>query len=445
MNHDLRNALGVVAIGLATLALKSRPIDEQPALDGARQGLSWARGLIDALDELAQIDDGAVPVRAESVALDQLAATILRTFESTAAEKGLTLGSTAPALSVMVDRRLLNRVLQNLVDNAIKYTVRGAISVSAHHAAGQLVWTVEDTGPGIPEPEHERVFDEFYQLDNPERSREKGRGLELSVVRRFVALMAGTVVVNHGTAGGARFIVTIPCEAVSPNAQAIPTTDEMTRADHRATVWIIEDQFDSRDGLTQLVRALGYDVRAFDEPEPAIFDLAKTCPDALLCDLRLRAGTNALDVVRALREQVASLPVAIVTGEAASERIQQLNSAGFTVMRKPLDAQALSEWLAVGSNPALLSADDDLAPYRQALKVTTLALLPRFAEALDHDACRASGTDRSRIRALCNRRRVPESGHNTNSDSCESESNDRRIPVPTMLRSVNGDHGKRSA
>jgi two-component system, sensor histidine kinase len=351
LNHDLRNALGVVGMSIATLALRPREESEQRVVEGARQGLDLARGLIDALDEIAQIDAGAIPVRPERVVPAEVAGGVARMFDEAARAKGLALTVAATSEAVLVDRRLLGRVLQNLVENAIKYTAQGTVQVRGRVANSRLQWEVEDSGPGIAPAERERVFEEFYQLDNPERSHAKGRGLGLSVVKRFVALMGGSVTIEEGVHGGVRFTVELPAPP-APSMYELPKTADATpRIDHAFTVWIIEDQLEVRTGLTRLVETLGYIVRAFDAPRAAMEALVTERPDAVLCDLRLSAGESGLAAAKALRRRIARLPVAIVTGEAATEQLEEVRTADFELLRKPLDADALARWLHESSHP----------------------------------------------------------------------------------------------
>ena len=348
LNHDLRNALGVVGMSFATLAARDRPPEEKEVLDRAGQGVDWARRLIDGLDEVAQIESGSISVRTEPTALDTLAATLLQTFETAALERRIALSVRAAPVTVQVDPNLLFRILQNLVDNAIKYTPAGRVAVEASYSAGQMRWTVDDSGPGVPLDKHERIFEEYFQIDNPGRAAAKGRGLGLFIVKCLVELMGGTVEVDRGTLGGARFTVTLPCAL---GAAALVPMSTVTASDTQApprSVWILEDQEAPRVALEGMLSAHGHRVRAFATAAALQEALAHAGdpPEAVLCDLWLSEETSGLAVAESIRAEHAGVRVAIITGQARSSLPDVGGAAPIAMFRKPVDARLLSDWLA---------------------------------------------------------------------------------------------------
>src|SRR5439155_9379739 len=126
-----------------------------------------------------------------------------------------------PSIWIRTDRVKLERVVANLIDNAIKFSPGGAVHAARHRRSdGGVEIAVRDTGAGIPADQLDRVFDEFFQLRNPERDRDKGRGLGLAISKRLVSAMGGDIGVESGP-GGSTFVVRVPADAVVAHVSAV--------------------------------------------------------------------------------------------------------------------------------------------------------------------------------------------------------------------------------
>jgi CheY-like chemotaxis protein len=231
------------------------------------------------------------------------------------------------------------------VENAIKYTPAGEVSVRVA-AAGPEHWalSVEDTGIGIPLAEHQRVFEEFYQLHNPERDRTRGLGLGLSIVRRLAQLLGIPIDLRSASGFGTRFELKVPRRdrAGSAGPEAARPFDAM----HPGTslqgtrVLVLDDEEAVRQGMETLLQAYGCEVRLAGSIAEALEHCEAMQPDIALVDLRLRGEENGIRAIERLR-RAAWMPAILVSGDTAPDRIKEAHDAGIPLLHKPVAPQAL--------------------------------------------------------------------------------------------------------
>lgn len=184
-SHDLRQPIQAVRLFLDVLSTSLAGTAHAAAVEKASQGLSNAEAILEALFDVARIDAGAVLPKPEPVALAEVFARLEEEFLPQAAAKGLRLRMVPSAHILATDRLMLERILRNLVANAIRYTDAGKIVVGVRRRGGRACIEVCDSGPGIA-PEHlRRIWDEFFQVGNLSRDRAEGLGLGLSIARKL--------------------------------------------------------------------------------------------------------------------------------------------------------------------------------------------------------------------------------------------------------------------
>ena len=314
-SHDLRQPMHTLSLFGAALTM--RPLDEatrQIALhmNTALEGLS---AQIDALLDVSKLDAGVVPVNKTAFSLSGFVTRLQDEFRPLAGVKGLALTAHCPPYSVCeTDEVLLARIVRNLLENAIKYTATGGIAmrVQADEAAatgagaGHWVISVEDTGIGIPQAEHQRVFEEFYQLHNPERDRSRGLGLGLSIVRRLAQLLEITIDMTSSPGRGTRFDVTVPrTDRVSATrsgnrpAAGAPSIESLAGI----RVLVLDDEEAVRRGMETLLQAFGCEVQSAGCIAEAVTQCRTVPPDILLVDLRLRGDENGITAIGQLRSR----------------------------------------------------------------------------------------------------------------------------------------------
>lgn len=354
-SHDLRQPLHALALFAAVID-RQRPPDVAPEHTAQLGGLVRQLGeSLDTMLDVARLDAGIVEKHMATTALQPLFESLNRIYSPQASDKGLELRIRATGLFANTDRGHLERILSNLISNAIRYTHEGAVLVVAR-PRGEQVWIdVWDSGTGIPDEQVERVFEAYYQLANPGRDRSKGLGIGLAIVKRLCELLGHQVEVRSVPGRGSRFRVRLdrmpeppPTESVAPDATGVtlPLADNAALPNR---VLLLDDEPDSLAACSAWLRAHGLTVQAASsvaEAEAALFGKGAEV-DVFICDYRLAHGADglayALDV-RARKDQ--ALPVVMVTGETSPTRLQLLREAGLDVLFKPIRADELLRVLA---------------------------------------------------------------------------------------------------
>jgi two-component system, sensor histidine kinase len=357
-SHDLRQPLTALSYNAATVqALAQARGDEQLAQLGAGIGraLAESRQLLDSLLEVSQLDAGAVAANMEDVDLNDLVRETVDAFAAQAAERELTLQTMTTAgqtYLVKTDQMLLRRILQNLVGNALKFTRQGSVTVEVRpdeqSPAERLRISVVDTGPGIAPQDHEKVFEEFFQIGNLDRNRSLGLGLGLPIVRRLANLIGAQVMLESEIGQGTRFSIRLdrkPVPAIvwpEPVAITTPTAGSMRRGQGSRRLMLVDDEADIRDSLSTLLQTTGWVVAAGPDQAWATQTYSQDFrPDALIVDFRLRQGESGLDVLAALRQLGCTVPAWLITGDTEPSRIAEAKRAGIPVLYKPLDGMRL--------------------------------------------------------------------------------------------------------
>ena len=351
-SHDLRQP--VHALSLFVGALGQRPLDaESRVLVGQVQGAVDAMGtMFNALLDVSQLDAGMVPVRQQALALLPLLQRIATDEGALADRKGLRLRLNAPALAVHSDGVLLERVLRNLVANAVNYTDRGGVLISARRRGDEVVVRIIDTGIGIAPDRQGEVFHELVQLHNPERDRNKGLGLGLAIVRRLVDLLHVPLALRsapgRGTAFTLRLLAVDPAELASLKA-VTSASAAVARPTAGELALVVDDDADIRAGMTQLLNGWGLRVISAEglaDLLPRLMGL-QAPPCLLICDYRLRGGEDGLSVASALQDLFNDeLPVILVTGDTSAERLRQASASGHVLLHKPASPLALQAAMA---------------------------------------------------------------------------------------------------
>lgn len=355
-SHDLRQPLH--AISLFTSVLERSRLDPDSAGTVTRLGHS-VRLLNQSLDtmlDVSRLDAGAVLPCLAPLRVHELFLALNHTFSGSVQEKDLQIRFRAPGdLAVLSDAQLLTRLLGNLIDNAIKYTRRGGVLIAARPGPpaareGWVCFEVVDTGIGIASEHQERVFDEFYQLANPQRDRAAGLGIGLSIVKRLSTLLEHPLSLTSRPARGTRFRVQVrqasgraedlaaPVEAAAPPA---PVDRPLPRH-----VLVVDDEPVSREALALLLSSCGCAVYPASDLEQARQLLRQHPIDAVVADFRLPGDGNGLDYLLALRDTSPRLRTLLVTGETAPQRIADIKASGLPFLHKPVRAQELLDALA---------------------------------------------------------------------------------------------------
>lgn len=349
-SHDLRQPLHAIALFGAALetSLHGRPEGHNAAR--LMHAVNALGGSLDTMLDVSRLDAGVVSVNPQPLQLDAVLLSLNHVFSPQAEKKQLQLRLRASGLWVQSDPQLLARMLSNLIDNAVKYTHRGGVTVTSR-VRGTVVWIdVLDTGMGIAPEQVERIFEEFYQVGNHGRDRSHGLGIGLSIVQRLSRLLQHPVAVRSRPGRGSRFRVMLPLAHNLPGvrhrspraAQAAIPADALPRR-----VLLLDDEADIRDAMTALLATWSIDAIAVADEAAATAALAQASSsgrpiDMLICDYRLPDSDSGLDVGLRLHSRFTiARPLLLVTGETAPDPLQRARQAGVPVLFKPVDAGAL--------------------------------------------------------------------------------------------------------
>ncbi|MET3139609.1 signal transduction histidine kinase [Undibacterium sp. GrIS 1.2] len=349
-SHDLRQPTHALGLFIATLqSMAQRPdikaTDVEHIAGRLQTALSGLGRLLNGLLDVSRLDAGAVEVRKQVVSLDSELTNINNAFSGPANAKGLNFKVRLPAaLSVDTDPVLLHQVLSNLAANAVRYTQHGRILIGCRRRADEVEIQVWDTGIGIAQDQHEKIFEEFYQIGNVARDHEQGLGLGLAIVQRSAGLLGTRLKLNSTLGKGSVFSFTLPRVDVTSAAQhREPTRSHAGR--RSATVIVIDDDPDVLDAVRILLSNWGHLVIAANTLEQAVEAAGKQMQeiDLILSDYRLAENVNGADAIRAVLARVGrAIPAVIITGDTSPERIREASASGFRLLHKPLDPQALN-------------------------------------------------------------------------------------------------------
>ncbi|HVF17590.1 MAG TPA: hybrid sensor histidine kinase/response regulator, partial [Steroidobacteraceae bacterium] len=337
-NHDLRQPLHSLGLFATALRNGSEGRSGIKLVDQILQCTDSLERLFDNLLDISRLDAGQVEVRRTIVPLNDVLTRLRSMFTIPAQEKNLKLRLRPSSFSVNTDSTLLFRVLSNLVSNALRYTDSGGIVVGCRRRGANVVIEVWDTGIGIAAEHQERIFEEFYQLNNPERDRTRGLGLGLASVRRIAQLLDHPIHVQSRVGRGSRFSIEVPIA----DPARIPTAS--VTVEHKVPnllggkfIIVIDDEASVRLGMQSLLQSWGCKCVTASDANEALAGLNGAVPDFIIADLRLRGDDTGIDAIRVLRDQLGSaIPAVLVSGDTATEQLRKVSAAGLTLMHKPL-------------------------------------------------------------------------------------------------------------
>ena len=268
-SHDLRQPLH--AMGLFAEALRQRTHEPEVAqlVNSINESVDALEGLFSELLDITRIDSGGVEVNPQSFSIGDIFRKLRLHYEPTAFEKGLGLSFRGSRHVALADPLLVERILRNLVSNAIRYTVDGSVLVSARRVGESIRLQVWDTGPGIGEEERVRVFEEFYQVPGTPTAalgeHKKGLGLGLAIVKRLAQLMQVPISLRSQLGRGSVFTLELPVGTVPrPGQREQPGKGPIGLTLDGRLIVIVEDEPAVREGLEVLLRGWGAEIVAFE-------------------------------------------------------------------------------------------------------------------------------------------------------------------------------------
>jgi signal transduction histidine kinase/CheY-like chemotaxis protein len=343
-SHDLRQPLHAMGLFLGVLLNKVEKQDQKNIVEKIQNTSAALNDLLDSLLDVSKLDAGVVQVERMSFGINSLFDSLKNEFEPCACGKKLRLRFVSSRLWINTDFRILERIVRNLVSNAIRYTSQGGVLVGCRRFQGKILLAVYDTGTGIEEENMEDIFKEFYQLNNPERDRSKGLGLGLSIVKRMTKLLDISLLTASKPDKGSMFALLIPEESISRPEISMAKAELTPEFFDNKRVLVVDDEKENRDSMSELLQSWNCIVLVVASGEEAVKSLSKNNkPDIILADYRLRNNETGNDVVNKVNALFYGddIPAIIITGDTAPNRIKEAKTSGYEILHKPVSPDAL--------------------------------------------------------------------------------------------------------
>ncbi|MDH5378819.1 MAG: hybrid sensor histidine kinase/response regulator, partial [Gammaproteobacteria bacterium] len=342
-SHDLRQPLHAMGLLLGVLEQAPQATELQPVIQKIKRSCGAMSTLLETLLDISKLDAGIVKNSPSYFSLDNLFSSLKSEFEVLADEQGISLKIIPSSVTTYADYAHLERVIRNLVSNAIRYTPNGRVTLGAKRHHGSVLICVYDTGPGIPESKQKIVFNEFQQLENPERDRSKGLGLGLAIVKRLTGIMGTPLHVVSIEGKGSCFSVELPLCNQNEHMQeaSLPQTSNNVLVGKR--ILIVDDEADILDAFESLLTSWGAQVlcatsgaEAEERVKGKDFQ-----PHLIVSDYRLRNNETGSDVIRRIQKIVPQAVAIIVTGDTDPARLKEAEETGFYLLHKPVSTAKL--------------------------------------------------------------------------------------------------------
>ncbi len=343
-SHDLRQPIH--ALSLFSAALATRKLDERSSqivgnINASVAALSYE---LDGLLDISKLDAGIVTISRSNFCLAKVLQRLREEFVAQAKIRGIAIVLDCPERALVnTDCALFERILRNLITNAINHNTQCTITLSVVPVVGFWRVVVADNGRGIALAEQEHVFEEFYQLENQERDRNKGLGLGLSIVRRLSKLLYIQMEFESEPGRGTQFAFSVPAVKQEQRAEPALAVEYASNSLASLVVLVVDDELTIRQGMRAILESLGCKVTTVENSDAAMAAATIERPHIALVDLRLRNHDDGLKTIERLRELYPALPAMIISGDTAPDRLLAISNAGIPILTKPVMLDTLKE------------------------------------------------------------------------------------------------------
>jgi signal transduction histidine kinase/CheY-like chemotaxis protein len=343
MSHELRTPLNAI-LGFSEI-LKDNLVElteeqRHECLENIHTSGKHLLELVNDVLDLSKIEAGRMELSYDRFRVNNAVREVHNVIRSLSERRDIDLKIAVDPeeLEVRADKSKFKQVLYNLLSNAIKFTAQGGrVWVSSRADAGMLVVEVGDTGVGIPREHHQRIFDEFYQLDTATTRQVEGTGLGLSLTRRLVELHAGTIGVESELGRGSVFTFRLPLLGIeAPNGQL------------QNRILLVEDNASSRQLAKMVLNGSGFEVDVAADGTEGLRKARTSIYDLVLMDVEL-PGMDGLTVTRMLKSdpRTADVPIVALTANAMKGDEQEALAAGCSgYITKPIEVASFVQRIA---------------------------------------------------------------------------------------------------
>jgi signal transduction histidine kinase/CheY-like chemotaxis protein len=336
-SHDLRQPLQALVLFSESLQEISNDSETRHLATQIGKSVGALVDMFDELLDISKLDAGVVQAVKQDFRVQSIFDRLQTDFMPLAVAKDIEFVIQQTEFCAYSDPHLVERILRNLISNAIRYTDFGSVTVKCELENGKLLFDVMDTGIGIRANSLPHIFEEYYQVDNQHRDRLKGLGLGLAIVRRMEVLLDCHISVVSRHALGSVFSFSIP---QGKEVQVSQTPQQQSMHDLTGiTVALVDDNRDIRQVATKLLTKWGCRVHDGELPHEVLKPMSEAGirPDILICDYRLPQGQTAIDGIKQLQELWdKDIPTLVLTGDTAPLTLKKIRDSGALLLHKPI-------------------------------------------------------------------------------------------------------------
>lgn len=344
-SHDLRQPIHAQVLFIAELEARNTDKESKKIIGYLKKSMDSMQGLLSALLDKSKLDAGIVIPVIQKFPINDILDALDSEFESLMRQRENKYRVVRCEKYVNSDPVLLERILRNLISNALRNTSAGSVLVGCRWVKGKLRVEVRDSGPGIPEAQQEAIFEEFYQLENSERDIEKGLGLGLAIVEQLARIMGHDVKLKSEPGKGSTFSVDVDVADKQGELDQDRQKLDLVKSElHGTKVLVIDDDVNVCTAMRGLLTKWGCNVIIVSSAEQAISELQFSgwVPQMIISDYRLRDAKTGVQAIELVKDKVSSeVPAILITGDTDPERLKQAKKSNYILLHKPVDPENL--------------------------------------------------------------------------------------------------------
>ena len=343
-SHDLRQPLQTISFLTSILSKTVNDHRTRRYIDALESAVDTTRELLSTLLDVSRLDSGEFTPEVSVFEIGSVLNRIKVQFQPHAEEKGLELHVVTSTATVVSDPVLLEQIVRNFADNALRYTHSGKVLVGCRYQGHSLRIEVWDTGIGISQDQLSNIFEDFYQVDNPARDRSKGLGLGLGIAQRMARLLGHGINVRSWPARGSRFSVDVPLSSSFSQTDGDGEQGPGETSAEETTILLVEDDPAVQESARFLLEIYGYSVIAVNCGTEALRRLAtgNTRPELIIADYRLPQGETGIQLIERIRNEVGQeIPAILVTGDTSLVTQDDMQRIDYKFLHKPVDPEKL--------------------------------------------------------------------------------------------------------
>src|SRR5690606_23606422 len=335
VSHDVLQPLNAARLFTSALRESTRPQEQAHLAERVDTALRAAEELLDGLLNVSRLDAGKLQPEITDFDAAARLRELAAQYAPMAAARSISMRVHAPLLPVRSDRRLLRRVLQNFIANALRYTPRGRVVLAVRGRGDQVALQVWDSGPGIPEHHMRQIYDEFHRYEQPFDWDGRGLGLGLSICQRISRLLGHALDARSVVGRGSMFSIVVPRGAALAVQAASKPHRPIDQDLHALSVLCVDNDRDILAGMEALLSRWQVTTTLATTVDEALEKVAQA-PDVLLVDYHLHDRLDGLDTLDALRAAAGrAIPGALLTADGGDALKQAARTRGYRVLTNP--------------------------------------------------------------------------------------------------------------